>query len=226
MIMCRPGSEGCRDGKNVLLVTRMSILGITLPRIQNKTQDLFRYRNLFHISSLVGSNVVRGLAIIVREVLGITSWVLRRISCLPDKSSMIPPHIPHLCWVMTFQKLLIYRHSFDSKHSSLFLYLLHKHSFCHCCEPRLCAGRVCGERGVVCKIRREKQEGVSTSMTAWSGIWIAGWGFWLSRRGWLVCWTECGTFSSILSIISIKKHLSEIRISVLEYILSGQAGKH
>ena len=71
--MCRPGSEGCRDGKNVLLVTRMSILGITLPRIQNKTQDLFRYRNLFHISSLVGSDVVRGLAIIVREVLGITS---------------------------------------------------------------------------------------------------------------------------------------------------------
>ena len=76
--MCRPGSEGCRDGKNVLLVTRMSILGITLPRIQNKTQDLFRYRNLFHIqrnyiSSLVGSNVVRGLAVIVREVLGTTS---------------------------------------------------------------------------------------------------------------------------------------------------------
>ena len=50
--MCRPGSEGCRDGKNVLLVTRMSILGITLPRIQNKTQDFVQLqKSISHLKS-------------------------------------------------------------------------------------------------------------------------------------------------------------------------------
>ena len=136
---------------------------------------------------------------------------------------MIPQHIPHLYWEMTCQKLLICRHSFGSKHSGLFLFLLHKQSFCQCVfQQWVCT--VCARLGLLWKILPEKQERVITSTRSWPGISRGGWRFWSSRRGCRMCCIMWRTFSSILGIICIKQHLSEIRIS--EYILSCVGCKH